>query len=80
MTTVKEYFEWKLNNSVAIEDMYPDNEIITAWERRDVLYSFIVIYQIGLSILYPDLFYRTKYQVRRSDLKKCSDLIILLKK
>ena len=46
MTTVKEYFEWKLNNSVAIEDMYPDNEIITAWERRDVLLSDGTLWEV----------------------------------
>lgn len=67
MKTVKDFFDWKLNHAVSVENMYPKNEIIMSWKKRDVLYSFVGIYQIGLSIFYPKSFYRTDYQVRITD-------------
>ena len=79
--TVNYFFDWKVDKKrTPIEDLYPQNEIIMSWERRDVLYSFIGIYQIGLSIYYPNLFYRTDYQIKIKDTHQVFGVDYLIEK
>ncbi len=63
--SVAAFFEWKMNpREKSIEDMNKDHEIISQWERKDVLYSFIGIYQIGLHVFYPKKFRCIGYTIK----------------
>lgn len=64
--SIETFFKWKKDSSgISVEDMCnKDNKIISQWERKDVLYSFIGIYQIGLFVFYPDEYIKTDYTIK----------------
>ena len=66
VNTIESYFQWKTNSKEpAIEKKYEKHKIISQWERTDVLYSFIGIYQIGIYVFYPDKCKRTDYTIEK---------------
>lgn len=67
--SVETFFKWKFDSSKkSVEDMYNmNNKIISQWEKTDVLYSFIGIYQIGLYTFYPDEYIRTDYTIKTKE-------------
>ena len=66
--SVQTFFEWKLKKCKSVEDTYKDiYGFVAKWDRRDVLYSFIGIYQIGIYSFYPEECRRTDYKIMRKD-------------
>ena len=66
--SVEDYFEWRKNSKR--QTVEKCNESLTqklAWEKTDVLYSFLEIYLIGVRALYPDCFKTTTYQIRQEN-------------
>ena len=37
-----------------IEEKYEKHKVIAQWEKKDVLYSFIGIYEIGICVFRPN--------------------------
>lgn len=70
METVKDWFDWRNKNGSSIEEQNSDNKYIKDWKYKDVLYSFLGIYTIGLWIYYPKEFERTPYTIRPIARKK----------
>ena len=50
METVSDWFAWRADSkSQSVEDQNADRyTVVSSWENRDVLYSFLGIYTIGL--------------------------------
>lgn len=67
--TVKAFFEWKKNvtKKNSVEMLNSNNSHISNWDNTDVLYSFIMIYQIGIYVFYPELCNRTNYSIKRRE-------------
>ena len=61
---IETFFNWKTGKGKTVEEQYQDHRIISQWEKTDVLYSFIGIYQIGIFAFHPDTCKRTKYTLR----------------
>lgn len=72
MKTVEDWFDWRTcKKSKSIEDQnYDNNTISKSWKHRDVLYSFLGIYSIGLWIFYPSEYTKTTYTIRPIDMPK----------
>ncbi|MCI8606813.1 MAG: hypothetical protein HFG72_08360 [Hungatella sp.] len=52
---VESFFQWKTNpKEKNIEEKYEKHKIIAQWEKKDVLYSFIGIYEIGICVFRPN--------------------------
>lgn len=65
VNTIESYFQWKTDSKEpSIEEKYKKHKIVLQWERTDVLYSFIGIYQIGIYVFYPDKCKRTDYTIK----------------
>ena len=65
---VNSFFEWKKSKEKSIEEENcSSNSIISSWEKKDVLYSFIGLYQIGIYVYYPKACKRTNYTIKSSD-------------
>ena len=59
------YFQWKTDpKKMSIEEKYRDHKIINQWEKTDVLYSLIGIYQIGIYVFYPDKCVKKDYTIK----------------
>ena len=61
------FFRWKYNLSKedSVESINSKkNKYINEWEYKDVLYSFMGIYSIGLNLYYPNEFIKTEYTIR----------------
>lgn len=66
--SVPVFFEWKTKKGKSVEDTCKDSySFVAKWDRRDVLYSFIGIYQIGIYSFYPEECHRTDYKIMRKD-------------
>lgn len=65
--SVEDFFK---SNQKNIENMFSENTEIMKWKNRDVLYSFIGIYQIGIYAFYPSECKKTDYTIR---IKDCSE-------
>jgi hypothetical protein len=66
---VESFFTWKCKPDESIEDKNKSNKIISKWEKTDVLYSFVGIYQIGIYVYNPDLCRRTNCVIKSKDSK-----------
>ncbi len=62
--SIENFFDWKTGKGNSVEKQHQYHKIVSQWERTDVLYSFIGIYQIGLFVFYPDKCKRTKYTIK----------------
>lgn len=67
---VESFFKWRNTKGKSIEEMHADFARTMIWERTDVLYSFIGIYQIGLYAFYPEQFERTNSTIRVAETHK----------
>lgn len=70
---IDDFFEWRVNGKYTVEEQtFNDKiyEIMNKWEYKDVLYSFVGIYTIGLWVYYPKDFEATNYTIRNKDTKK----------
>ena len=65
--SVEDFFK---SNQKNIENMFSENTEIMKWKNRDVLYSFIGIYQIGIYAFYPEKCKRTDYVIRCKETNK----------
>ncbi len=72
METVSDWFAWRADSkSQSVEDQNADRyTVVSSWENRDVLYSFLGIYTIGLWVFYPDEFTRKNVIIRPKDRPK----------
>ncbi len=61
---VSAFFKWKKSGKVSIEDLNEDNKYVSKWEKRDVLYSVIGIYQIGIFVFHPELCKKTDCTIK----------------
>lgn len=62
---IESYFQWKTDpKEISIEEKYGNHKIVNQWEKTDVLYSFIGIYQIGIYVYYPDKCIKTDYTIK----------------
>lgn len=64
---VKAFFDWKKNVKKSVEKLNINNKHISGWEKTDVLYSFIMIYQIGIYAFYPEECIRTNYKIKNKN-------------
>jgi len=79
--SVKSFFEWKNSPPESLEDRYKNHKIISQWKNKDVLYSFLGIYQIGIYVCYPEECNKTDYVIKRRNVaKKYFDLDYLTEK
>lgn len=76
MDTVKDWFDWRNSKKSSIEEQNSENEHIKEWRYKDILYSFLGIYSIGLWVYYPDDYERTAYTIRPVDSKKSNKVSI----
>lgn len=60
---VNTFFEWKRDKKSSVEKKYREDTTVKTWQRIDVLYSFIGIYQIGIYVIYPESCRRTNYNI-----------------
>lgn len=64
----KSFFKWKTNpKERPTEEKYEQHKIIAQWEKTDVLYSFIGIYQIGIYVFHPNKCRRTDYTIKNEN-------------
>lgn len=72
METVSYWFAWRADSkSQSVEDQNADRHtVVSSWENRDVLYSFLGIYTIGLWVFYSDEFIRKNVIIRPEDRPK----------
>lgn len=59
-----------------MEEHNANNEHVKKWVHKDVLYSFLGIYSIGLWVYYPDHFERTDYMIRPINRKRMNKVSI----
>ena len=58
MNTVQDWFNWRTGiKRISVEEQNANNEHVKEWVHKDVLYSFLGIYSIGLWVYYPETFY-----------------------
>ena len=63
-------FKWKNSVKKSVEKTHEKDKYVSSWDKIDVMYSFIGIYQIGIYAFYPEKCKRTDYVIRCKETNK----------
>lgn len=54
MKNVEDYMQWRTSEGKSFEDIFNREMNILGWTYRDVLYSFLGIYVLGIYVYYEE--------------------------